>query len=349
MGRPPLPVGDHGRIDFLELGPKRIRARARYRDPDGVTRTVTRTGPTRARAERNLRAALAARTGIPGLAGTATVQQAAAEWLEQVTASDLAEQTKAQYKRFATMHIVPGLGALQLREVTVPTVDRFLRALAERRGAATAKTARSVLSSILGDAVRQGALAGNPVRDASRIRQPARPARALTSAETTDLLAKLDADPRTVQLDLPDLVRFMLATGVRLGEALALQWARADLTAGTVDIAATIIRRPGVGLIVQESTKSKAGARTLALPPSAVAMLQRRRGRVRQAADRAGYPWVTSHTFRKTVATRLDDAGLSARVIADQLGHSRPSLTQDVYMGRRVVSADAALALDSDS
>ncbi|MDQ3763384.1 MAG: hypothetical protein M3460_17680 [Actinomycetota bacterium] len=31
---------------------------------------------------------------------------------------------------------------------------------------------------------------------------------------------------------------------------------------------------------------------------------------------------VTSHVFRKTAATLLDEAGVSARKIADQLGHS---------------------------
>jgi hypothetical protein len=35
-----------------------------------------------------------------------------------------------------------------------------------------------------------------------------------------------------------------------------------------------------------------------------------------------------------------------ARLVADQLGHSRASMTQDVYMGRRVVDSQAALALD---
>ena len=42
----------------------------------------------------------------------------------------------------------------------------------------------------------------------------------------------------------------------------------------------------------------------------------------------------------------LDEAGLSARVIADQLGHARPSMTQDVYMGRKVVDARVAEALE---
>jgi integrase len=45
------------------------------------------------------------------------------------------------------------------------------------------------------------------------------------------------------------------------------------------------------------------------------------------------------------VATLLDDAGLTARQIADILGHSRSSMTQDVYMGPRIVSRVGAEAL----
>ena len=70
---------------------------------------------------------------------------------------------------------------------------------------------------------------------------------------------------------------------------------------------------------------------------------------LRAALDRAGYPWVTSHTFRKTVASCLDDAGFPIRHIADQLGHARPSTTLDHYLGRRATTtadfADALTAL----
>jgi integrase len=60
-----------------------------------------------------------------------------------------------------------------------------------------------------------------------------------------------------------------------------------------------------------------------------------------------GLPWVTIRTFRRSVATLLDEPGLTARQIADQLGHSKVSTTQDVYMGRRVTSRKAADALES--
>jgi integrase len=57
---------------------------------------------------------------------------------------------------------------------------------------------------------------------------------------------------------------------------------------------------------------------------------------LREALDRAGYRWVSSHVFRKTVASRLDDEGYGIRHIADQLGHSRPSTTMDYYNSREL-------------
>ena len=67
----------------------------------------------------------------------------------------------------------------------------------------------------------------------------------------------------------------------------------------------------------------------------------------RQVRTGTRFEWVKPHTYRKTVATLLDDSGASARMIADQLGHSRVSMTQDLYMGRRSVHHSVAEALDT--
>jgi integrase len=55
---------------------------------------------------------------------------------------------------------------------------------------------------------------------------------------------------------------------------------------------------------------------------------------------------VTSHYFRKTLATLMDEAGLSARSAADQLGRAKPSLTADIYMGRKKRATGAAEVLE---
>lgn len=68
---------------------------------------------------------------------------------------------------------------------------------------------------------------------------------------------------------------------------------------------------------------------------------------LRDAFEATGFGWATSHVLRKTNASVLDAAGLSPREIADQLGHARPSITMDRYMGRKIASERGAIALES--
>jgi integrase len=49
---------------------------------------------------------------------------------------------------------------------------------------------------------------------------------------------------------------------------------------------------------------------------------------------------------RKTVASFLDDADGSTRKISDQLGHSKVSMTQDRYLGRRLTDRETADVLE---
>lgn len=224
---------------------------------------------------------------------------------------------------------------------------------------------------MLGLAVRHGAIPTNPARDVGPISgRPKRQPRALTTQERERWIAQLDDDPESRRKDLPDLCEWMLGTGVRIGEALAVSWAEVDLAAGQVAIVHTLARIDGVGLI-RKSTKSSAGERTLDLPGFVLSMLRRRKlasgggcgpifpdsiggwrdpsntsRDLRRARGSTEFAWVTSHVFRKTAATEMDRAGLSARQIADQLGHSKISMTQDHYLGRRSVGREAADALD---
>lgn len=377
-GRPPLPIGTHGKIRVYPAA-SGFRALTKFRDFDGVTRQVERAGKSRAAAERNLKAALRDRVGtIPGaIAGDTRFGEVAEQWFDTVRAAvDQGRRspgTADQYRGHLDRSVLPGLGALRVREVTVPRVDAFLSAVRAGRGVGSAKTCRAIVSGVCGLAVRHGALPANPTRDAGRIEGGrVRKPRALTLAERAAFLAQLEADAVAARKDLPDLARFMLATGVRIGEALAVFWPEVDLAGRQVAVDHTVIRVKGRGL-VRKSTKSEAGERTLPLPSWAVVMLRQRhegqdkpedgpvfpdslgglrdpantRRDLRRARGDAGFAWVTSHVFRKTAATILDDAGLSARMVADQLGHARPSMTQDVYLGRRTVDRRTADALES--
>lgn len=60
-------------------------------------------------------------------------------------------------------------------------------------------------------------------------RDDGKEARALTVEECDEWLGILDADAFAVRKDLPDLARFLLGTGCRLGEAVGVHWNDVDL------------------------------------------------------------------------------------------------------------------------
>nr|WP_272952244.1 site-specific integrase [Mycolicibacterium vanbaalenii] len=164
----------------------------------------------------------------------------------------------------------------------------------------------------------------------------------------------------------------LVATGLRRSELLGLRWADFDEKAGILAVAGKVIRVTGQGLMRVDETKSTAGRRTLPLPKFAIEMLQKRRhlpyfgeqtvifpstaGTLRDpnnfakewrtAREELGHGDATTHSFRKTVATLIDDEGLSARIGADHLGHSHVSMTQDRYMSRGRIHTQVADLLD---
>ena len=76
-------------------------------------------------------------------------------------------------------------------------------------------------------AARQGAIVVNPVREVAQIEgTPRRRPRALTGEERQAWLAALESSQKAQDWDLPDLTRFLLATGCRIGEALAVGMGR---------------------------------------------------------------------------------------------------------------------------
>jgi len=466
MSRSPLPIGTWGRIRTWVLKtdekgkPVSHLARAKFRDNDGQSRLVSATGKTATAAENNLRKKLQdrAKTSRSGeLTAMHRVRQAYELWEtrfeEKAAAGERSPNSLQVYRSVAAKHVLPAIGELRIGEASTPRLDDVISKIRRTVGASTAKTCRSIISGVMGLAVRYGAISTNPVRDVESIEHKAKKSpRALTGDEVQLVRKQLATDERAVHADLPDMVTFMLGTGVRIGEALAVLWSQLNIETGEVEITDTIVRIKGEGLI-RKITKSDAGQRVLPLPQWALAMLRARfavgirldepifadllgglrdpsnvRRSLRQAlspvgsaarrdlgltlrrlrqeaglsrkdvvqkltwpqnklalietgrvkldralatdllclyhpppdeieallakVDEASQPvpadalaWIRSHAFRKTTATALDGHGQTARQIADHLGHSRVSMTQDNYLGRKSTNPTAAEAL----
>ncbi|MEU1205534.1 tyrosine-type recombinase/integrase [Nocardia sp. NPDC005825] len=183
--------------------------------------------------------------------------------------------------------------------------------------------------------------------------------------------------------DLADLVVLEVATGQRPSQVLGLAWPDYNRTKKEIRTVGKVVRVPGEGLVrVAKEGDPKNPQGTLALPQFAVDVLDRRwerlQDRKRDNPPPEEYPvdlifpsfdwtlrdpvnvnhqWqrvrealelpdnLVPYTFRKFMAVVLDDAGLSARVVADILQHADPAMTQRKYMARGRVHHNAAAIL----
>jgi integrase len=362
MPRPRTPIGHLGTVTVRQRGPHDWVARGRYRAGDGNLYEMQRAGRSKTAAQNALKeAARDVRSEAGSDLHRETRLRALAEAYLDARRSRVEASSLAAYQSVVKNHIVPDIGGLSLAEASVSRLQRFIDQVAADHGPSAAKMTRKVLSGMFGLAVRAGAADRNPVREIEGIGGTrGGGAKALSSHELRRFLTVVNGDAWAIEHDLPALIMFMAATGARIGEACAVRWEDVDLETGTVTIAGTVTRIAGQGLVRKTKTKTAAGARTLALATPLVGMLVERRvqhhavstgivfpspsGKLRDPSntqhdlaklrDRLGFPDVQWHSFRKTVATALKDAGVDPRDRADYLGHQNVDLTLDVYTAR---------------
>ena len=282
----PLSLGEHGDVFYMQR-PAGWLAAVYYRDFSGVKRRLTAGGKSKAEARRRLNDVIRdeTRSGQDGeFSSRSMLSEALDAWLStvnaQVSRGQRAPATFTAYSDTVKRHVRPGVGNLRLGEVTTARLNRFLQAVLTTKGYATAKICRTVLSGVCGFLVRQDALSVNPVRDVTPLEATSsKQARALSSSQVRTLLSILDRSPVAVRKDLPELARFMLGTGLRIGEALGVRWSDVDLVSGVVTVERTVGRVKGEGLRAGR-LKSQASYRALVLPAWCLALLKARRVRL---------------------------------------------------------------------
>ncbi|PKV93925.1 site-specific recombinase XerD [Amycolatopsis echigonensis] len=373
MARPSLPLGTWGKIRTHDLPNGKCRAVANYKDYDGVTRPVERVGDSKAKATSNLLEALRdrkRRNGDGEIKPETKVCVAAAMWLKEVDESSKAARTKREYRDTWNRYLVNAVGERRVGDVLVSTANRVITEIRDRHGRGAASHAKVVLSGIFALVVRHDAIDKNPVREIESLGAKKRKKERMVNARTIGrVLGVFHASKAAKRWDLVDMVDVLSGLGCRIGELLALDWETSiDFDKGTVRFHGTVIRVTGQGLFVQDHTKSRAGMRTVRPPAWVMLILKARhaaseskwvfpsgagtlrdpdntRAQIRRVVAETPFKGLHPHDFRHYVAAVLDAAGLTAREIADYLGHERISTTQEDYMERGVVGEDAGPAL----
>jgi len=359
---------------------KRWHARAGYVGQDGIYERVSGFGLKRSEAvascERKLELGL--RGYDEGLTPLTLLVVAGRQWLGHIarSGSGKSERTVEDYTRSFNRHIDAAgssIRGLTLEQANDPQRLRlFLEHLADDRGTGSAKTCKSVLSGILGHAVRNGILMMNAVKQVPPPRaKVAKPqirdrTRAMTKKERDGAVAFADAqredsalNPRTRRMRdvTADLVGFMAGTGVRIDEARSLLWEDVDLLSGRVvihgtksDSATRALNLPAWLIDRMIDRASRVGTSGYAFASPGIGDNSRKweqsnsASAVRAVLDGCGLTWAVPHSFRRTVASMLHEAGKPLVQIADQLGHADPSMTARVYLGRDLTGDKSDLA-----
>lgn len=360
---------------IFRRGDRRRSYVLKFKKPDG--RWQKRCYRTRAAAEEAARLVASGGSTPEQLA----LRDYAVRWMTRA-APNLRVGTRRQYAWAMDEHVLPALGDLRLEQLDRARVADFLAGkLRDGLARKTVSNIRTTLHACLEEAREtDGLIVVNPATAGSRRAKRLAPSKGERAAKVkafdqVQLAAFLKALSR-VAPEHALLLRLMALTGLRLGEALALQWEDVDLegrkllvrrgvTEGRVEPTKTSRERAvdlAKGLISSLRTwdaRTKASALQRGEPRMPWLFCGRFDGPMghRQAQDafkraaRAAKlpPHHTPHSLRHTYASLLLVRGVSPYYVQRQLGHATITMTTDLY-GRWLPAGNPAAvdALERD-
>ena len=241
-------------------------------------RAIERSARTLAEA-RVLRAELRADPPAATINSRLTLRRYADEWLETYqgrTARGIRPETVDGYRVALERHVLPELGDTRLAELTPQDIKRLAGRLARTHKPSSVRRTLSPLRALLADAAEEGVIRVSPFSNVRLPSDTARPSdervKALTDAEAAQLIEACTAPDDQL------LLRLMLATGLRTGEALAVRWG--DIDPRRVNVRRAVSRAGTIG-----PPKSRAGTRAVPIPPSLSQDLLRSRELSAHATD----------------------------------------------------------------
>ena len=298
-----------------------------------------------------------------------TYKELASLWWESYKHT-VKPNTQLNVRRLLDNHILPLFGSYKLDKLTTPLIQNEVNKLADKtnkgeEGAFLYYDSLHALNKrILQYGVVMQAIPFNPAREVILPRNTQKAKREKVKhfenqelKKFLDYLDSLNLDKFRYYYE-NTLYKFLLATGCRINEALALSWSDIDLDNAVVHITKTLNYKQETN-----SPKSKTSLRDIDIDQATVSMLKQYRLRQTKEAWKIGksesvvfsdfiheYPNnrtlqtrlrthfkrakvinIGFHGFRHTHASLLLNSGIPYKELQHRLGHSTLSMTMDIY------------------
>ncbi|WP_438839015.1 tyrosine-type recombinase/integrase [Streptococcus pluranimalium] len=271
--------------------------------------------------------------------------------------------TQKTFNNQLDYYILPAFSDIKLKKLTRFTIQETVNTWADNYNNNKGRPYKlysdlyTLTNTILSYGVSLGLLENNPANDiVVPKRKKDKPKRKhFEPSEIKTFIAYLnqidDTDFRT--LTNKTLFFLLLASGCRIGEALALEWTDIDFDNQTVSISKTLQQN-----LTTTSTKTKAGNRVITLDKDTIKMLASYQKRQRLNGIRTGIvfssnrgykapsyfdrvlknyltdcglPTLYFHAFRHTHASLMINAGMQPKELQYRLGHSNIATTLNIY------------------
>ena len=311
-----------------------------------------------------------------------TYRELVALWWESYK-NTIKPNSQQSMEGIVRLHILPVFGDYKLDKLTTPIIQQQVNKWADKanKGEKGAYANYSFLNNInrriLQYGVTMQAIKHNPARDViipRKQQNKEHKVKFFSNQELKQFLDYLEDLDQSSYENFFDYVLYktLLASGCRIGEALALEWSDIDLKKGTINISKTLNR-------YQETNtpKSKAGLREIDIDKATVSLLKQYkkrqqvqswqlgrsegivftpfttkyayacllRKRLQSHFKGAGVPDISFHGFRHTHATIMLYAGIEAKDLQYRLGHSNISMTLNTYVHATKEGAKKAVSI----
>ncbi len=311
-----------------------------------------------------------------------TYRELVALWWESYK-NTIKPNSQQSMEGIVRLHILPVFGDYKLDKLTTPIIQQQVNKWADKanKGEKGAYANYSFLNNInrriLQYGVTMQVIQHNPARDViipRKQQNKEHKVKFFSNQELKQFLDYLEDLDQSSYENFFDYILYktLLASGCRIGEALALEWSDIDLKKGTISISKTLNR-------YQETNtpKSKAGLREIDIDKATVSLLKQYkkrqqvqswqlgrsegivftpfttkyayacllRKRLQGHFKSAGVPDISFHGFRHTHATIMLYAGIEAKDLQYRLGHSNISMTLNTYVHATKEGAKKAVSI----
>ena len=301
--------------------------------------------------EKVIEARLALKLGVK-LDDETTVGELVKLWYDTEIKGTVKPQTDAEYRQIINNYVLPTLAPMRIKDVKPQHIRLVLNGTSKKSRVIGGIVLRC-LRGAFGIAEENNLIVKSPVLARFKASGKSSEARhALSKSEESSIMQALKD-----HVDHYNISWFLLSTGLRIGEALALRWEDIDLKGATVTVSKTL-----VGDNIQEATKSTSGTRQVPLPYDLCRSM-----RLWYSRDVSEYVFIyknnthftdsqfrgfwtaaqrlcgpdgkrvrlkaslTPHVFRHTYCTRCFEAGMDIKEVQYLMGHSSPDITLKVY------------------